>query len=436
MRIGLVIDYFKPHSVGGAERSTRELALALVKRGHEVAILTPNYGAPPEEDDQGARICRYWFPRRVEPGRMASAFWIKNPLYYAIAGRAIARTARRFEIEVLHAQNTFVQVPSYLAARRLRVPCIATLRDLNSLCSVGYLCGVGYDRDHQCAGSFRRCAREFVARYYPHAGLAFRLPLWADLLLKHADLLWRQRLLRRYSRIVFVSHGLKEEYLRHGFSVRPDRLDVVYNIPPDVSASADVGLPPEWDLPPAAPVVSFVGKLSLGKGAHVLFEAIPRVIERHPEAVFVFAGRPTVQVEAPPAIPARNIRLLGRIPTEQVHALLRRSSLLVFPSVSPDALSSAVLEALAFGVPVVGTNRGGTPEQIVEGKNGLLVEPGDPVALAEGVVALLNDPEALKRMSEHCRTLLQERFDPGKVVEQMLAIYRSAVAEKPRGRRQ
>jgi len=435
MRIGLVIDYYTPHAMGGAERSTRELARALTSRGHDATVLTPNYGAPPEEDDAGVRVCRYWFPRRVEPGRPAPAFWIKNPLYYSISGGAIAGIARRRRLEILHAQNTFVQIAAYRAARRVGIPCVATLRDLNSLCAVGHLCSVEYDPDHLCRQSYRRCVRAFLARYWPDAGFGFRSRLVLDSIFKRADLLWRQSVLRRCSRIIFVSNGLKEVYLRHGFRAQAERLAVAYNLPPDPSSlSAMVApLPAEWNLPAAGPVVAYAGKLSLGKGAHVLLEAIPRVVERHPDAVFVLAGRATPQVGIPAAIPARNIRVVGHVPTEMIYALLRRSSLFVLPSVWPEPFSSAVLEALAFGVPVIGTRCGGTPEQIVEGENGWLVERGDSGALADRIAAALSDPDGLTRMSRSCAPLLRERFDPEKIIACHLKIYESAKVEKRGG---
>jgi glycosyltransferase involved in cell wall biosynthesis len=432
MRIGLVIDYYRPHAIGGAERSTRELARALVERGHEVTVLTPNYGAAREEMDDGARIYRYWFPRRMEPGQTAPAFWIKNPLYYWASSRAIAACARERQIEILHAQNTFTQVATYLASRRLGIPCVATIRDLGSLCSIGHLASVAYDPDHICTRSFLRCAREFAVCYHGRAGLGFRTLLFFDSLFKQADLAWRQRILRRYARIIFVSRGLKEVYLQHGFRAEAERLTVAYNLPPNIAGwRENVGGPPaEWHLPEAAPIVAYAGKLSLGKGAHVLFEAIPRVVERRPDVVFVLAGSPTPQVAVPLSIPAGNIRVLGRVPNDQVHALLKRANLFVLPSVWPEPLSSAVLEALAFGVPVIGTNCGGTPEQIIDGKNGWLVARNDPAALAGAILNGLADPDRLQRMGERCGAILRERFDRDKIVNDLLAIYAAAIAER------
>ncbi|MCX8038143.1 MAG: glycosyltransferase family 4 protein [Candidatus Sumerlaeia bacterium] len=434
MNIGLVIDYYWPHAISGAERSTRELARALAARSHAVTVLTPNYGAAPEEDDAGVAIRRYWFPQRLEPGRMAPAFWAKNLLYYRISARAIASIARRRGVEILHAQNTYVQIPTYLAAHRLGIPCVATVRDLNSLCPIGHLLSAAHDPQHQCAKDYRRCAREFLACYHPDASWIFRWQLRLDALWKRLDLALRQRALRRFSKIIFVSRGLMDEYVRHGFAAQPGQLAVVHNLPPHISEAELDAAPPqppaEWNLPDRAPVIAYVGKLSLGKGAHILLDAIPRVLARHPDAVFVFAGRPTAPVKIPPAIPPSNLRLLGHVPAAAVHALLRRAALFILPSIWPEPLSSAVLEAQAFGVPVIGTARGGTPEQIIEGENGWLVEPANAAALAGAIAAALDDPVRLARMRPRCRALVRERFDEERIIRQTVDIYRESALSR------
>lgn len=434
MKIGLVIDYFKPHSIGGAERSTRELARALVEHGHEPTILTPNYGAPPEEDDDGVPIRRYWFPRKIAPGRQAPGLWIKNPLYYWVEARLIASIAGKLGLEILHAQNSYVQIPTYHAARRLRKASVATIRDINALCTVGHLTSSGRDPEHHCPGEFHRCRREFFAAYYPHATAWFRLRWTMDVFLKQFDLRWRQRVLQRYSTVLFVSQGIREEYRRHGFPVEACNTAVVHNIPPASRPEHKPNpIPAEWNIPPDAPVVAFVGKISLGKGVHILLQSIPQVLRRYPDAVFVLAGRWTPQVEIPRDLPSDNIRRVGRIPSELVQSLLSRADLSVLPSLCPDAFSSAVLEALECGTPVIGTLRGGTPEQIVDGENGWLVEAGDAEGLAAAIVEALSDRDRLHRMSVRCRTTLSELFNRDRIVDEMIAVYDSALAAGPTG---
>ena len=130
MRICLVNEYFPPFAPGGAEWSMDALARALAGRGHEVVVVTPNYGAAAREERDGVRIVRFPFPRRLLPGRTPlSAKWLANPLFYLYAAWAVRRAARRERVELIHVQNKHMLIPGTMAARSLGLPVALTIRD-------------------------------------------------------------------------------------------------------------------------------------------------------------------------------------------------------------------------------------------------------------------------------------------------------------------
>jgi len=96
------------------------------------------------------------------------------------------------------------------------------------------------------------------------------------------------------------------------------------------------------------------------------------------------------------------------------------------PSVIPDALSRVILEAMAAGRPVIGTRVGGTPELIVDGETGLLVERGAPAALAEAIVALLRDPARRARLGAAASARVAARFAGADSVERLVGAYEAA----------
>jgi len=96
------------------------------------------------------------------------------------------------------------------------------------------------------------------------------------------------------------------------------------------------------------------------------------------------------------------VHFTGFVPHVQVPAVLQHVDLLVLPGLYED-LSSALIEAMAAGLPVVATRVGGTVDLVHHGVNGLLVAPRDPAALAAAISQVLADPAAAARLSAAAR---------------------------------
>ena len=101
--------------------------------------------------------------------------------------------------------------------------------------------------------------------------------------------------------------------------------------------------------------------------------------------------------------------------------------MLVQPS-RADNLPLAVLEAMAAGLPVVGTRVGGIPELVVDGETGVLVEPEDPPALAEALDSLAASPELRRELGRAGRARGIEHFSPEGTARRMVAFYEELCA--------
>lgn len=122
------------------------------------------------------------------------------------------------------------------------------------------------------------------------------------------------------------------------------------------------------------------------------------------------------------------VRFLGALTHAELLPLYRRAWLLFAPSrVMPngrrDGIPNVVVEALAMGLPCVGTRAAGLEEAIVPGETGALADPEDVVGLAEAARALIADPEALDRMGVRARALALDRFDAERNFERLWSLW-------------
>ena len=93
------------------------------------------------------------------------------------------------------------------------------------------------------------------------------------------------------------------------------------------------------------------------------------------------------------------------------------------PSVIPDALSRVILEAMSAGRPVIATRVGGTPELVLDGKTGLLVERRDPDGLAAAILSLLRDDALRSALGAAGRRHLESLSGLGGSADQLLEVY-------------
>jgi glycosyltransferase involved in cell wall biosynthesis len=119
------------------------------------------------------------------------------------------------------------------------------------------------------------------------------------------------------------------------------------------------------------------------------------------------------------------VTFTGALGREGVLRALSECSFVVTPSVWYENCPYSVMEALAAGRPVVASDIGGLPELVVEGEDGLIVPPGDPVALAAAMKTLWEDPQLQKRLSAEAVRASSE-FGRGSYYRRLIGVYESA----------
>ena len=260
------------------------------------------------------------------------------------------------------------------------------------------------------------------------------------------------------SGIIAVSNGMREDILRCYPAVDPERVKVVHNgidleawkhpqgQEADAVAAATLK---RLGIDPDRPTIVFVGRITRQKGLpHLL-----RACEQLPADVQVIlcAGAPDT-----PEIKAEVEGLVARLrekrtgvvwieemlPRPELIAVLAASDVFVCPSVY-EPLGIVNLEAMAVGLPVVGSATGGIPDVIVDGETGLLVPidqvqdgtgtPIDPARfeadLAERLTTLVTDTEAAKAMGQSARRRVEEHFAWEAIAQRTMDVYNWVLAQ-------
>jgi glycosyltransferase involved in cell wall biosynthesis len=119
---------------------------------------------------------------------------------------------------------------------------------------------------------------------------------------------------------------------------------------------------------------------------------------------------------------AQEVRFLGPLPRAEVAERYRAADLFTLPS-SAEAFGNVFAEALASGLPIVGSNIGGIPDLVDHGSNGLLVPPGDVNALAGAIRSLADDPELRAEMALRNRAKAEATLQWAQVTRRYLSIY-------------
>lgn len=179
---------------------------------------------------------------------------------------------------------------------------------------------------------------------------------------------------------------------------------------------------------PVGPVVS-TGLLGERKGSYVMVEAAARL----PDVHMVLAGggeTESVREFAQAKDLGERVETPGWLGPAECSELLSTASVYALPS-RAEGLPMGLLEAMSFGLPVISSPVGGIPSLIEDGVNGLLVPPDDPVALADAISRLLNEPGLGDRLGDHARSTIREHYTVEVAVDLLQEIWVSITSTHP-----
>ncbi len=238
-------------------------------------------------------------------------------------------------------------------------------------------------------------------------------------------------------RVITVSHAMREDLVRHGWSER--KISVVWNgvdperYNPNKCSSEDIKkVRDKYDIKEDERMLFFLGRLTWVKGVRNLIQAMPLILKEYPKTRLVILGRgeeqkDIVETASRLGIKDKVVCTFEFIPEEERILHYAASDICVFPSVyEPFGIVS--LEAMAMEKPIVVGAHGvvGFREQVIPSgpdQNGVHVNGENPSDIAWGVKEVLKDPERAKKWGENGRKRVLQYFTWEKVAKQTLEIY-------------
>jgi glycosyltransferase involved in cell wall biosynthesis len=338
VRILVAASYFYP-KIGGLENYAYLLAKKLHESGeYKVSVVTSNYDGKGHKKEVVDGMTVY---------RLPISFKVSNTPINLMWSRHIKRIIAAEQPDIVHLHSPVPYLPDIAAGAAKKTPVVLT--------------------------------------YHSGSMLKGKWPI--DILVGLYENIFLSALFKRSDAVVAIS----QDFAKRRF---PQFMPKTYFIPTGVDLSRFKKTPlPETEI------VTFVGRIehaSSWKGIEQLLQAMAIVLKHRPKAKLELIGGGDAlehyRARAEELGISGATTFYGPQLGQGIVEAYQRSNVVVLPSTSDsEAFSIALVEAMASGRPIIGTNIGGTPQVIQHGKNGLLVPAKDPEKLAEAIERVLGD---------------------------------------------
>jgi len=221
---------------------------------------------------------------------------------------------------------------------------------------------------------------------------------------------------KRVKYLIAPSKSLKSYLQRHGFRN-------VFHLPYFIDAKS-------YKLNISKPKknkILFIGRLRPEKGVKYLIKAMPLIVKQVPDAELLIVGDGIEKKELMNlAIKLNlkdNINFEGIVNNKKIWRYYEMAKVNVVPSIWMENSPLVIYESMAYGTPVVGTNRGGIPELIDDNKTGLIAKACDEVDLSKKIIKLLKDTKLAKKLALNARKKVEREYSAEKHLEKLKEIY-------------
>jgi glycogen synthase len=405
MRILVITNFYPPYAIGGMEHRCQETINLLRKRGHEVIVLTSTYGVSPQGVVDGMEYRLLALESDLmhyQPLRFFLNWWQdeKHNL------RTFEYVLNKFKPDLVFIWgmwNLSHQLP-YYAEKVWKGPVVYSLAN-----------------DWPAQPSIHESYWRLPARHRVMKPLKYHV---GNLALNYFNKS-RKNIDLQFNHVICASRALRDQLLKAGVPLQD--APVIY---PGINLEqfSKNGLQRK-ETSALRLSLLYAGSLVEHKGVHTAIEAMGHLskeeLDLNLKFTIVGSGHKSYENHIHTLVDKyrlhNKISFINQIPRDEMPDLMRISDVLLFPSIWEEPFSRVVLEAMASGLVVIGTETGGTKEILKHGETGLSFPPGDAGALARCVKQLIEKPELKAKLSKNGRMLVERQFDIHRMVDEIEA---------------
>lgn len=405
MKIVFLQDDFPPQSFGGAGISTYELALGMKKAGHQVFVITTCR----KEDEVGE--LEY---NGLKIFKIASDYNGRYRAYVSLYNRKVVSQVedvfKKIQPDVVHANNIhfYLSYHCLKIAKKYTKVVVFTARDAMAF-NYGKLQTKRYLENFDYRTTWLDHIKQAKKRWNPLRNIIIRYYL------------------RYVDKIFVVSNALKEAFIQNGIeNVETIHTGADINMLYINKDEIDSFLK-RYNLENKK-IILFSGRLSEAKGGVKILQALVRIIEEVPETVLLVAGKIDEYAEAMKSKAEKlgiddKLIFTDWIFGDELKNAYYISDIVCVPSLCFDSFPRVVFEAMASRKPVIGTCYGGTPEVVIDGVTGYIVNPLYPKQIADKAIELLKNPEKAKQFGNAGYERVKKHFNLEDKVKEYLDVY-------------
>lgn len=374
MKVLFVNTLYYPNIIGGAERSLQVLAESLVKQGHEGVVVSTSPKQQLEiAEVNGVKV--YYIPLKNlfwpfgdrKPAGLKKLFWHTIDTLNPWMAQEVDKIIDIETPDILHTNNLMgFSTLVWKTAKKRNIPIVHTLRDYSLLCRRAIM----YKEEKNCTTQCRECKPFVQPRKY---------------LSQHVDA------------VVGISRYILNRHTQLNYFSGASIQKVIFN---SYQAKSNINSTEIYQQKKDTLQIGFLGRLEPSKGLQFLLEVLKQIPNEKWELWIGGKGASQYEEYLHNSYSMPNVHFLGFVKPEDFFSKI---DLLVVPSLWNEPLGRTVFEAYAYGIPVIGSNRGGIPEIIDEGKTGLIFDSDNNQQLLYILYQVIKQPKSLLRMRQYCQ---------------------------------